>query len=88
MNYLKQLRKFIFRLKVLEILKFKQFDFRSFKLWEEFAYCLTKMKNLRNLEVGEINTTLNELDEGILSLLSIPSLKEIGYYKKNGVSIF
>ena len=81
MNYLKRLRKFIRSLKVLEVLKFKRFEIPSSKFWKEFVCCLTELKNLRKLELGRLNITDKEFDQGILSLLSISSFKKIEYWQ-------
>jgi len=76
----KQLLKLIPNLNVLEVLELKRFEISSSKYWKKFVNCLTELKNLRKLRLGKINASEDELYQGTISIISMPSIQNIKYY--------
>ena len=88
MSYLKQLRSLIRNLTMIEVLELESFEIPSIKFWREFINCLTGLKNLRKIEVGNRHLKKIELDHEILPiLLSLPFLQRLKYCEDNVLRI-
>jgi len=79
-SYSKQLLKLIPNLNVLEVLELKWFEIPSSKYWKKFVNCLTELKNLRKLGLRKIHASEDELHQGTISIISMPSMQNIKYY--------
>jgi len=70
-NYLREFRNFLNGLKSIEVLSFGKFEVPSSKFWKDLVVSFTEMKNLRKLELGNVNVG-QEMDQGILEIVKLP----------------